>query len=273
MSKEFHIISSGVSLILNAQNKGLFSNLKISDDCTWQKVLEDPKSVTELTEFLKSNPMKECAELNTFLRAVKDKDLSNIEVYLFGTKTAVNELCRRAIENVLKHLGYRTYTPYEVSGYFWEANFDPSYATDEFTNGISELLDRLIHIAKRKKDEGYTVYFNATGGFKAHVIVTALAGFLTNGKIYYMNEEFQDIVFLPPLFYLPRGKEIELLRQLSDKKPLSGKEFEGIRAAYGSELERLEVYGIIQLEHDDFGRPFRVKITNKGGLLVKEIFS
>ncbi len=94
-----------------------------------------------------------------------------------------NELCRRVIEKFLKEQGCKIYTPYEVSGYFLEAKFDERYAIDEFKKGISELLDRLIYLARRKAQEEYKVYFNSTGGLKAHVIVTALARFLTNYEI------------------------------------------------------------------------------------------
>ncbi len=54
--------------------------------------------------------------------------------------------------------------------------------------------------------DGYIVYFNPTGGFKAHVIATALAGFLVGAQVYYMHEEFKDLVYIPRLFYLPKGK-------------------------------------------------------------------
>ncbi len=68
---------------------------------------------------------------------------------------------------------------------------------------------------------------------------------------------------MPPLFYFPRGKEIELLKILSNKVPRSGKEFEDISKNYENELERLQNYHLINIEQDETGISFRIKITNK----------
>lgn len=268
--KEFHIISSGVSVITNAQRQGyLPKEVRISDEDYWRKLLDNPAEINKLKEFVSSDPFKNSAELNTFLRVVKDKDPKNIEVYLFGTKTASNELCRRVLENYLKEKGYIIYTPYEVSGYFWEAQYDESYAVDEFKRGVSELLDRLIGVAKKKISEGFKVYFNPTGGLKPHVIATALAGYLLDAQIYYMNEEFNEVVILPPLYYLPKGREVELLKKLNLTKVISGKEVEKLLQDYPDEIERLQIYGLIDLELDEFNKPYRIKITNKGRLFLQ----
>ncbi|MGC9109570.1 MAG: hypothetical protein ACP5HI_04920, partial [Caldimicrobium sp.] len=74
----------------------------------------------------------------------------------------------------------------------------------------------------------------------------------------------------PPLFYIPKGKEIELLKILADKRPRSGRECKEIFEKYGEEIERLILYGLIEEEKDDTGRIFRIKITNKGELIVRE---
>lgn len=268
--KEFHIISTGVSLLTNAQRNGFFPEIKVSDEKHWQKVLEDSGQIEKLTKFLKTDPMKACAEMNTFLRVTEGKNPSNVEVYFFGTKTASNELCRRCIERFLKDAGYIIYTPYEVSGYFWEAKFDSTFAVDEFKKGISELLDRLLYIAHRKIQEGYEVYFNPTGGLKAHVIATALAGFLTGRQLYYMNEEFQDVVFLPKLFYIPKGREIEILEKFKDSDILSTEEFEQLKSLYPDEIERLIVYGLVEVQRDGTEK---VRLTSRGAFIRKELIS
>jgi len=268
--KEFHIISSGVSVITNAQRQGVLpKEVKTSEEDYWRNILENPAEINKLKQFVSSDPYKNSAELNTFLRVVKDKDPKNVEVYLFGTKTASNELCRRVLESYLKEQGYTIYTPYEVSGYFWEAKYDESYAVDEFKKGISELLDRLISLAKKKIEEGYKVYFNPTGGLKAHVIVTALAGFLVGAEVYYMNEEFNEVVFLPKLYYLPRGKELELLNKLYLQKVVSGTDAERLLNQFPDEAERLQIYGLIDIERDG-SKVYRIKITDRGKLFLEQ---
>ncbi len=272
--KEFHIISSGVSLITNAQKAGLIpKDIRIDNEEYWKSLLSNPDQIKELVNFLKKNPREVSAELNTFLRAVEGKNPSQIEIYLFGTKTASNELCRRVIESYLKEVGYKIYTPYEVSGYFHEAyKYDEKYATDEFQRGICELLDRLLYLAKNKKKEGYEVYFNPTGGLKAHVIATAIAGFLIGAPVYYMHEEFRDIIFLPRILYLPKGKEIEVIKSLWKSKIISGPEVEKFYRDYPEEMERLELYNLIEVECDENTlKPYRLKLTNKGKFLVENL--
>lgn len=270
--KEFHIISSGVSVLTNAQKAGILpQDRKISDEDYWKSLIDNPREINNLAKFLQDNPYENSAELNTFLRVVKEKDPSQVEVYLFGTKTYSNELCRRVLENYLKTKGFKIYTPFEVSGYFWESKYDESYAVDEFKKGISELLDRLIYLANKKMEEGYKVFFNPTGGLKAHVITTALAGFLTDSAVYYMNEEFNEVVFLPALFYLPKGREIEILKELSSKGIISGKEAEKKVNNFTKEIQRLCLYTLIELEEDESNKPYRLKITNKGRLVLDKL--
>lgn len=271
--KEFHIISSGVSIITNAQRKGLVpADIKISDEVYWNSLLSNPAKINEIIAFVREAPMERSAELNTFLRVVENKETADIEVYLFGTKTSSNELCRTILGLYLKERGIRLYTPIEVSGYFWEAKYDEKYAIKEFEKGIIELLDRLIHLAKKKIEEGYRVYFNPTGGLKAHVIATALVGFLMNADIYYMNEEFNEVVFLPPLFYIPKGKELEILHHLHSTSILSGKKADEILSNSPDEIDRLSLYGLISSEVDDeTDRTYRIRITNKGKLLLDKL--
>lgn len=273
MTKEFHIISSGVSILTNAMRKGVIpQNKKIGDEGYWEAVLSDTSMIKNLISFVKQDYFGSSAELNTFLRVVKDKDPKNVEVYLFGTNTNSNELCRMIIESVLNELGYNLHNAYEVSGYFWEASkYDEKYAKDEFQRGISKLLDRLIHLARKKKKEGYEIYFNPTGGLKSHVITSALAGYILDAQVYYMNEEFNDVVFLPKLIYLPKGKEIDILMFLKDKNFISGKDAVELFNKNPDEMERLTIYGLIDIETDDTNKVYRIKITSKGKLITEKL--
>ncbi|MCS7299881.1 MAG: putative CRISPR-associated protein [Spirochaetia bacterium] len=263
--KEFHIISSGVSIITNLKSKeGLYTDIKISDENRWKQIVNNPVEISRVVEIVKSKPMEMSAELNTFLRVVDGKNPSNISVYLFGTNTASNELCRIAIQEYLKEKGYVLYSALDVSGYFHEAKYDPSFAKDEFQEGLSRLIDILIYIALKKKEEGYTVFFNPTGGLKAHVIATAMAGFITGSQVYYMNEEFNDVVFLPNLFYLPRGKELILLNILAQRGEVSIDDLitseldDKVSQEYRDGIQRLSLYGLVEVKND------RVILTQRG---------
>ncbi|MCS7230447.1 MAG: putative CRISPR-associated protein [Candidatus Kryptonium sp.] len=269
--KQFHIINVGNSLLTNFQKvTPEISKVSQADNEFWKKMIEDTKFLDSIFNFLKNNPKENSAEMNTFLRVVENVEPNDVEVYLSGTNTYSNEICVRTIQRFLKAEGYRIYDNPTFSGYFFEASrYDDEYAKNEFVKGVAEMLDRFIYLALKKMEEGYQVFINPTGGLKAHVIACALAGFLTGSEVYYMNEEFRTVVYLPKLFYLPKGREVELLNILSDKKPRSGPEFEKIQKTFQDEMERLRVYGLVEIESDEeTGKPFRVKITNRGYLFV-----
>lgn len=272
--KQCHIISVGNSIITNYQKKGedkFIKDLKTADPA-WAQLLDDKTFLDRIFSFLNENPRERSAEINSFTGYCEKKKVnpSDCLVYLSGTKTPINEIAVRTLERYFKDK-VSLLTPKEVSGYFLEKEIDESIAVDEFKKGISELLDTLLRIAMKKKKEGYEVVFNPTGGMKPHVITCALAGFMTGSEIYYIHEEFEknDIVILPPLLYLPRGKEILLLRKLKNGEPVSGEEYEELKREYSDELSRLDTYGLVEIERDDrSGRDFRVKITSKGKFII-----
>jgi putative CRISPR-associated protein (TIGR02619 family) len=274
--KEFHIINVGNSLLTNLQRSNQGKKLGIADilhtdNEFWKEKIDDPNFLNSVFEFLKSNPEKNSAELNTFLKVVKNRNTKNIEVYLPGTKTQSNEICVRTIERFLKEKGFSVLNSTVFSGYFWEARYyDEKFAREEFVKGVAEMLDKFIYLVLKKKSEGYDVYINPTGGFKAHVIACALAGFLTGCKVYYMHEEFKEVVFLPELFYLPKGREVELLNSLRDRRPRSGHEYQKIKDEFEDAVERLKIYGLVEVEMDEEGQEFRIRITNRGILFLKQ---
>lgn len=270
--KEFHIINVGTTVITNFQKSNFSSQevkvAKLSDNEVWRNFLDNPKQMAELYEFLKSDPKKNSAELNAFLRMNENSQNDQIEVYFTGTKTPVNEICVRTLVRFMKDNGVTIYTSKEFPGYFLET-FEGESRVESFIKGISDMLDHLIRLATKKKEEGYKVYFNPTGGFKAHVIANALAGFMSFCKVYYIHEEFDDLIVFPQLFYLPKGKEIDILTILKDKIPRSGKEYEDLENKFFKEMERLEYYGLTEREKNEFGKFYRVRITNKGLLYLK----
>lgn len=269
--KEFHIINVGASIITNFQRSSSspleIKNVKLSDNDFWKSCLDDSKFMNQLFDFVRFDPKRNSAELNSFLRKIENSQ-NEIEVYFSGTKTPVNEICVRTLERFMKETGITVYVPKEFPGYFLETFYGED-RKEAFIKGISEMLDHLIRLATKKKEEGYRVYFNPTGGFKAHVIACALAGFMTNCEVYYLNEEFDDVITFPPLFYLPKGREIELLEKLEDHLPRGGEDYEMLEKEFSDEMERLENYGLLEREKDEFGKFFRVRITNKGLLYLK----
>lgn len=263
--KEIHIITVGNSLIVNYQKntkKKFIKNLPMGDK-RWSQLLQDPSFLSEIFAFLRNSSMENSAELNSFLRYTREHKINpqECEIYLAGTKTASNEIVLRTLEKYFKTYGYQIYEPPQFPGYL---NAPVEIAVPEFVKGLSSMLDRFIYIATKKKNEGYEVLFNPTGGFKAHVIICALAGFLIGCKVYYIHEEFKDVIVFPPLFYLPREGETSLLGRFFDKVPWSGEEIKKLIQKYPEQMDRLSYYGLIEIERDEFGEIYRGKITEKG---------
>lgn len=165
--KKFYIVNVGVSIVSNFIKTGKVEQRPVSDNKFWSRKLGDRKFLSEIYEFLKSDPKKNSAEMNSFLRIVEGEPKEN-EVYLVGTKTPVNEICVRTVEKLLKEIGYVIYTPKEVSGYFWEADtYSGDCAKEEFVKDISLLIDRLIYLArKKKKTMAIKLYLTQQEGLK-----------------------------------------------------------------------------------------------------------
>lgn len=276
--KQFHIITVGVSLITNYQRKindERVKNVRLSDTI-WRELLEQGAFINELLDFLKENPRDHSAEVNSFEGYCEKENINprNCLVYLAGTKTEVNELAVNVLTRYFNEKGVSLLTPKEVSGYMWEKEIAPDTAVEEFQRGVAELLDTFLIIASKKKEEGYEVLFNPTGGMKPHVIACALAGFMTASKVYYIHEEFEkrDIVVLPHLLYLPRGAEVRVMKMIKEKGQISGGDFESLANSYSQEIERLEFYDLIIVERDEITeKKYRAKLSNKGKYIMKII--
>ena len=273
--KQLHIITVGNSIITNYQKKSKveerIKNAREGDKI-WDELINNKVFLTKVFDFILNAPRENSAEINTFERFLEKTRVehSACTIYLCGTRTASNEIAKSTLERYFKEKGCELLSPKEVSGYFWEKNFSEEVAGEEFTKGISELLDTLLRVATKKKGEGYDVVFNPTGGLKPHVITCALAGFMTASPVYYIHENFEDLVILPPLLYLPRGEEINILKELMEKKVISGvREYEKFRSGKENEIERLKLYGLVETETDEKnGAEYRIKLTNKGKFIV-----
>jgi putative CRISPR-associated protein (TIGR02619 family) len=267
--KEFHIITVGNSLIANFQkfteNKEI-KEAKMGDEEFWGKKLEDRKFLEEMYGFLKESPTERSAEANSLNAYMRKYNVpkEEIEIYLSGTKTSSNEIALETINRYLREVGFSVLVPKQVEGYFPKAEFDERIAVEEFEKDLSSLLNSFVYLAKRRREEGYKVLFNPTGGFKAHVAICAFAGFITESLVYYIHEEFKEVIVFPPLFYLPQKREMELLEKLRDKVPRSGSGYTEIVNEFPVEVERLIEYGLVKETEDEFGKPFRIQITDRG---------
>jgi hypothetical protein len=88
LAKQFHIISTGTSLLKHAQKPGgpVFAgegseSISDGDQAFWKQWRQDATPVRALLQFLAANPYERSAEMNTFLRAVANVPPERAEVY------------------------------------------------------------------------------------------------------------------------------------------------------------------------------------------------
>ncbi|BER91803.1 MAG: hypothetical protein PWP60_256 [Candidatus Atribacteria bacterium] len=268
--KEFHFINVGVSIVSNLGN-GCYEvgeNLRehrLSDNEYWQSLLDNPSFLNRAFGVLREHPMQISAELNAFLKKTQHLSPEEVEVYLTATRTPVNEICARLLERFFLEEGYSVYMPREFPGYFLKIHPGENRA-ESFARGISELLEHLLTLVRRKREEGYVVYFNATGGFKAHIMAYAVAGFLTSSSVYYLNEEFDDLIILPPLLYFPTPRELEVLRFLKQKEEeqVTPHDLEKLWTAYAEEITNLECLGFVAFREGDGDASLEICLTSRG---------
>ena len=118
-------------------------------------------------------------------------------------------------------------------------------------------------MAKQKHQEGFKIYFNPTGGFKAHVIMLGLASALTGFPFYYIHEEFKDVIEFYPLFLKLNQKEKELIEYLHRVKRISKNDAPQLFEKYRELIEQLANLGIFEIRTDETSL-FEVKITPLG---------
>jgi len=214
---EFHVVSVGNSLIRHyVEQMEAPARPGMRDEAFWARLLENPAELSRVFDFLTDDPPRRSAEVRSlefYLRA-HGLSPSDLVLYLVGTRTASNEVVRTALTRYFQTQGYEIYTPQDVPGYFGSRpSANDESPVEAFRQGMVDLLRHLVDVVSRVRPQYQFVVFNPTGGFKAHVIVVALAAFITGCPVYYIHEEFQDLIEFPPLFYLPTVDELNFLKR------------------------------------------------------------
>lgn len=265
--KQYHLISCGISILTNSHNSGILTkyNLDKNKDDGWNDNKNELLGC--LYEEVKSKPEIYSAELKTILMFLRNNNIKdgdkNMFFYLYGTKTVRNQICREIIKKYLE----------EVKKFHVEDGKEASAEENRnFVEGIKELIDNLVRVAKKKMEEGYEVYINPTGGLKAHVIASSFVASILDVNMYYMNEVFTQLVMLPKMLYYLDEREKKLLNMILEKGkggPVSSEvDCENVIREYKKEFEKLEEYGYISYETEN-GKIYRINITKKGKYLLK----
>lgn len=148
---------------------------------------------------------KSSAEIKSLVKLGVDKD---DVVYLFATETIDGNLCAEVIkEYIEEEFGCKAKIE-EVKGLQVKDS-------ELFRKvGIKNYIDGVNRLANPDLREDYRLVLNTTGGFKATVPYTTLLGMLFQIPVFYIFEDTQNLIELPPL---PLEYDFAIIEELKDK--------------------------------------------------------
>jgi len=213
--KNFHVISTGTSILANFSRKSSEERKykDIYDKCEmkdWSSLSpNDAKQVRieafiprgnevheAIYEFIKKDPKAASAELNSFLNFIESNGQrkDSIEIALYCTDTANNRLCAQLVYEYLQEEDFKIVRePIKIRGIS---------ALRDFEFGLLEILDKVVRMIVDKSKQGYDIFISATAGYKPETTFFVIAAFLCSSKsptVYYIHESFRNIVTLPLL--------------------------------------------------------------------------
>lgn len=162
------------------------------DERPWAgwKTSEKLPTEVELQEWLKTADSQiASAELNTLVQLAPDDRDSIIFLY---SNTAEGALCADTLSIKAERQWGSKCTTDRI------ANLDYS-GGKQSANGLRSLVELLLKYYKYATQKGQAVKFCATGGFKSEVAFSSLIGMLTGSEVFYIHEQFKELVRLPAL--------------------------------------------------------------------------
>jgi putative CRISPR-associated protein (TIGR02619 family) len=151
----------------------------------------------DLAAFLKrADPVKASAETNGLSRLLVPDDA----LRFLHSATDDGRACAAAIASHYERQGHPA-ASIEIAGL--------TYSEKVFAErGLRSLVTLLCGEVRAARRQGREPVLHATGGFKAEAVYVGLVGQLLRVPVYYIHEQFQDMVRLPPA---PLGWDMALL--------------------------------------------------------------
>lgn len=134
-----------------------------------------------------SDPAEVSAEMNALHRLLNGPDEDRL--VFFCSETDDGRRCAGALARHYRNAGYAAEAR-AVSGLTYE---DRAFKE----RGLRGLIEALIEATDVAHEDGRDVAINATGGFKAEIAFATLVGLLTGAPVYYIHEEFRELVEMP----------------------------------------------------------------------------
>lgn len=153
-----------------------------------------------------ADPDKSSAEIKSLVKLEIGQD---DVVYLFATETIDGKLCAEVLEVFIREKFNCKVTIEEIEG------LQVSNSELFRKKGIKNYIDKVTKVIENPNNRyGYELILNITGGFKATVPYTTLLGMLFQIPVFYIFEDTQSLIELPPL---PLEYNFKIIEELKDK--------------------------------------------------------
>ena len=187
--KSHHILTVGISLLTNFARA---RNLPVAEAAKHHKAIAD---------FLRADPCKGCAEINSldsrtgFLTG-KTPELA---VTLAFTTNEHGKLCAALIAKELKRHKLVVHQLPVRGADAPAGDFTADFAARECAAALADLRQRVTdHSARLRRGQAdLDIQFNCTGGYKAECAVLYELGRTLRVPVYYLHETFKVSVELP----------------------------------------------------------------------------
>ncbi|MCS7103196.1 MAG: putative CRISPR-associated protein [Candidatus Korarchaeum sp.] len=206
---ECHVIACGISLLRNfAESQVLQCSSILWKHPELKNSLRDPSKIEgflkelsdgekaslrgEILSYLKQDPRRASAELNSLFGYIEDVKRGKVEdirsfieeVHLMRSDTESGRLTVDVLSDYLSSLGLRV-NSHAVGG----------FGSQDFDNAIRDLVRKVRGVVRSCRGE---IVFNVTGGYKVETAAMAVLAAESDIKQYYIHETSGRVVLLPP---------------------------------------------------------------------------
>jgi len=256
--KQRIICTVGRSLLTNFEREDPNLKTNFSKDAIVKRLIsEDPSE-------------KICgAEINSTYSIVKQKFLhDNYDMYLLVSDTQdgrkTGEILKDYFGNEKSPIKFINVYVKEISGLTGEERF-------EFKNkGLKEIANTLVDLSSQSPD---ITIINATGGYKAQISFATLIGQILKIPVYYMFEQFNEIIELPPMpvsfdysFWMKNYDLLEALYNLEATEEMVNKADPQLKVLFDLSKDKKEkIYGLSPMGvifHKSFKELFKTDVNN-----------
>jgi len=172
------IVTVGTSLLTNRTDERPWHGWQHGQD------LPDENTAAQYAESADEQLL--CAETNT-LQALPNSLQPQDSIAFLHSATPAGEWCAKVLLQHYQKQGHKCEL-FEIGGL--------SYKEKSFTSrGLKSLMEHIFSIIKQADN----VAICATGGFKAEIAFANMIGMLTHVPVYYLHEQFRELVELPSI--------------------------------------------------------------------------